>query len=125
MQTAASLQEALAGARYSQEHSPERLDLKRDLFAQLDAAADPDAIIGRSTSSIPASEFTEGLPGRARCLVAHPVNPPYLIPVVELCPAPWTSEAAMQAARDIMLDIGQKPVMMRREIEGFILNRLQ
>ena len=125
IEVAASLPEALAGARYIQENSPERLDLKRDLFAQLDAAAEPDAIIGSSTSSIPASEFTEGLPGRQRCLVAHPVNPPYLIPVVELCPAPWTSEAAMRAARDIMLDIGQKPVTMRREIEGFILNRLQ
>nr|WP_313658166.1 3-hydroxyacyl-CoA dehydrogenase [Achromobacter ruhlandii] len=125
IEVAASLPEALAGARYIQENSPERRDLKRDLFARLDAAADPDAIIGSSTSSIPASEFTEDLPGRARCLVAHPVNPPYLIPVVELCPAPWTSEAAMQAARDIMLDIGQKPVTMRREIEGFILNRLQ
>lgn len=125
IEVAASLPEALAGARYIQENSPERLDLKRDLFVQLDAAAEPDAIIGSSTSSIPASEFTEGLPGRQRCLVAHPVNPPYLIPVVELCPAPWTSEAAMRAARDIMLDIGQKPVTMRREIEGFILNRLQ
>lgn len=125
IEVAASLPEALAGARYIQENSPERRDLKRELFARLDAAADPDAIIGSSTSSIPASEFTEDLPGRARCLVAHPVNPPYLIPVVELCPAPWTSEAAMQAARDIMLDIGQKPVTMRREIEGFILNRLQ
>lgn len=125
IEVAASLPEALAGARYIQENSPERLDLKRELFAQLDAAAEPDAIIGSSTSSIPASEFTEGLPGRHRCLVAHPVNPPYLIPVVELCPAPWTSEAAMRAARDIMLDIGQKPVTMRREIEGFILNRLQ
>lgn len=125
IEVAASLPEALAGARYIQENSPERRDLKRELFARLDAAADPDAIIGSSTSSIPASEFTEDLSGRARCLVAHPVNPPYLIPVVELCPAPWTSEAAMQAARDIMLDIGQKPVTMRREIEGFILNRLQ
>lgn len=125
IEVAASLPEALAGARYIQENSPERLDLKRELFAQLDVAAEPDAIIGSSTSSIPASEFTEGLPGRQRCLVAHPVNPPYLIPVVELCPAPWTSEAAMRAARDIMLDIGQKPVTMRREIEGFILNRLQ
>lgn len=125
IEVAASLPEALAGARYIQENSPERLDLKRELFARLDAAAEPDAIIGSSTSSIPASEFTEGLPGRHRCLVAHPVNPPYLIPVVELCPAPWTSAAAMQAARDIMLDVGQKPVTMRREIEGFILNRLQ
>lgn len=120
-----SLQDALKGARYIQENSPESRDIKRSLFPLLDAAAEPDAIIGSSTSSIPASEFTEALSGRHRCLVAHPVNPPYLIPVVELCPAPWTSEATMQGARAIMQDIGQKPVSMTREIEGFILNRLQ
>lgn len=120
-----SLQDALKGASYIQENSPETRDIKRSLFPLLDAAAEPDAIIGSSTSSIPASEFTEDLPGRHRCLVAHPVNPPYLIPVVELCPAPWTSADTMARARDIMRDIGQKPVSMTREIEGFILNRLQ
>ncbi|WP_088159250.1 3-hydroxyacyl-CoA dehydrogenase [Achromobacter xylosoxidans] len=122
---ASSLADALKGACYIQENSPENLEIKRALFAELDAAAEPDAIIGSSTSSIPASEFTGHLAGRHRCLVAHPVNPPYLIPVVELCPAPWTSPEAVEAARAVMAGIGQKPVLVRREIEGFILNRLQ
>lgn len=120
-----SLADAVKGACYIQENSPEKLEIKRALFSALDAAAEPDAVIGSSTSSIPASQFTEHLPGRHRCLVAHPVNPPYLIPVVELCPAPWTSADALQCASDIMTAIGQKPVRLRREIEGFILNRLQ
>lgn len=120
-----SLADAVKGACYIQENSPEKLEIKRALFSALDAAAEPDAVIGSSTSSIPASQFTEHLPGRHRCLVAHPVNPPYLIPVVELCPAPWTSADALQRASDIMTAIGQKPVRLRREIEGFILNRLQ
>lgn len=122
---AASLADAVKGARYIQENSPEKVDVKRALFLELDAVAEPDAIIGSSTSSIPASQFTEHLAGRHRCLVAHPVNPPYLIPVVELCPAPWTDAASLEGASDVMTDIGQKPVRVRREIEGFILNRLQ
>ena len=122
---ATSLADAVKGARYIQENSPEKVDVKRALFSELDAAAEPDAIIGSSTSSIPASQFTEHLAGRHRCLVAHPVNPPYLIPVVELCPAPWTDAAALEGASEVMTDIGQKPVRVRREIEGFILNRLQ
>ncbi|WP_454669532.1 3-hydroxyacyl-CoA dehydrogenase [Achromobacter kerstersii] len=125
VQVAASLADAVKGARYIQENSPEKVDVKRALFLELDAVAEPDAIIGSSTSSIPASQFTEHLAGRHRCLVAHPVNPPYLIPVVELCPAPWTDAAALEGASDVMTDIGQKPVRVRREIEGFILNRLQ
>lgn len=125
VQVSASLQEALHGASYIQENSPESVEIKRALFSELDALAEPHAIIGSSTSSIPASQFTEHLAGRHRCLVAHPVNPPYLIPVVELCPAPWTSPEALSGARDVMTGIGQKPVLVRREIEGFILNRLQ
>ncbi|NMK47438.1 3-hydroxyacyl-CoA dehydrogenase [Achromobacter sp. Bel] len=122
---AASLADAVKGACYIQENSPEKVEIKRALFSELDAAAEPDAVIGSSTSSIPASQFTEHLAGRHRCLVAHPVNPPYLIPVVELCPAPWTSPQALDAATAAMTAIGQKPVLVRREIEGFILNRLQ
>ena len=120
-----SLADAVKGACYIQENSPEKVEIKRALFSELDAVAEPDAVIGSSTSSIPASQFTEHLPGRHRCLVAHPVNPPYLIPVVELCPAPWTSPQALDAAREAMTAVGQKPVLVRREIEGFILNRLQ
>ncbi len=125
VQVASSLADALKGASYVQENSPENVETKRALFSELDAAAEPHAIIGSSTSSIPASEFTAHLAGRHRCLVVHPVNPPYLIPVVELCPAPWTRPEAVAAARAVMAGIGQKPVLVRREIEGFILNRLQ
>ncbi|WP_454675021.1 3-hydroxyacyl-CoA dehydrogenase [Achromobacter pestifer] len=120
-----SLADAVKGACYIQENSPEKIEIKRALFSALDAVAEPDAVIGSSTSSIPASQFTDHLPGRHRCLVAHPVNPPYLIPVVELCPAAWTSPQALETANEVMTAIGQKPVLVRREIEGFILNRLQ
>ncbi len=122
---AQDLAQALQNADYVQESSPERLDVKQALFKQLDALAPSHTIIGSSTSSIAASLYTQDLPGRHRCLVAHPVNPPYLIPVVELCPAPWTSPQVVDDARSIMQSIGQKPVVVRKEIEGFILNRLQ
>ena len=120
-----TLEAALAGATYVQESGPERVEAKRDLFAALDRLAPPDAILASSTSGIPASEFTGNLRGRERCLVAHPVNPPYLAPVVELCPAPWTSEATMQRAKALMIEAGQVPAVLTREIQGFVLNRLQ
>lgn len=122
---AESLQTALAGADYVQENSPERLEIKRAVFAELDQYAEPHAVIGSSTSSLPASEYTESLAGRHRCLVVHPVNPPYLIPLVELCGAPWTSPQTIETARQIMQELGQKPITVRHEIEGFVLNRLQ
>ena len=82
-------------------------------------------MLASSTSAIVASRFTEQLAGRARCIVAHPVNPPHLAPVVELCGAPWTSEETKARAREIMQRVGQRPVDVRREIDGFVLNRLQ
>ena len=65
------------------------------------------------------------LPGRARCLVGHPVNPPHLVPLVELCGAPWTAPDAIDRARKVYREIGQVPVTVNREIDGFVLNRLQ
>lgn len=121
----ATLAEAVTGADLVQECGPETLTAKRALFAELDAAAAPRTVLASSSSAIAASLYTNGLAGRARCLVAHPVNPPHLIPVVELCPAPWTSQTALAAARRIYERAGQKPILVRREIEGFILNRLQ
>ena len=119
------LEQALHSAGYVQENLPEKLDIKRDIFRRMDALADPGVVLASSSSSIPASMFTEPLQGRNRCLVAHPVNPPYLVPIVELCGAPWTDAAALAAARKIMSDAGQKPVTVHRELEGFVLNRLQ
>ncbi|MEF7615328.1 3-hydroxyacyl-CoA dehydrogenase [Aquincola sp. MAHUQ-54] len=125
LQPCATLEAALAGVAYVQENLPEVLAIKRDIFARLDALAPPGAVLTSSTSSIPASAFTEDLPGRHRCLIAHPVNPPYLVPVVELCGAPWTAADAVQAADALMVRVGQRPVIVKRELEGFILNRLQ
>ena len=121
----ATLEEALDGADYVQESLPEKVEIKREIFAKMDARAAPQTVLASSTSSIPASAFTEDLPGRARCLVAHPVNPPYLVPVVEICGAPWTDASAVQRAWDVMVSVGQKPVKIHRELEGFIINRLQ
>jgi 3-hydroxyacyl-CoA dehydrogenase len=121
----ADLDAALAGVDWVQENAPEVLDVKRELYPRIDRATPPSAIIASSTSAIPASRFTEQLAGRARCLVAHPVNPPHLVPVVELCGAPWTAAATIERARDVMTAIGQVPVTVKRELDGFILNRLQ
>lgn len=120
-----NLDDALAGVEWVQENVPEVLDVKRELYPRLDRATPPTAIVASSTSAIPASRFTENLAGRARCLVAHPVNPPHLVPVVELCGAPWTTPATMERARAVMTNIGQVPILVKRELDGFILNRLQ
>jgi L-gulonate 3-dehydrogenase len=120
-----SLAEALDGASYVQENGPENLEVKRALFRELDAAASPDAVLASSSSALRTSLFTETLQGRSRCLVVHPVNPPYLLPLVELSPAPWTAPETVERARVLMEEVGQVPVTLRREIPGFLLNRLQ
>ncbi len=122
---AVTLAEAVASAEHVQENGPERVDAKQALFDELDKLAPPDTVLASSTSGIPASAFTEKLAGRARCLVAHPVNPPYLIPLVELCPAPWTDPAAVVRTRALMTSAGQVPATVNKEIDGFALNRLQ
>jgi 3-hydroxyacyl-CoA dehydrogenase len=122
---AGNLEEAVRDVEFVQENGPERVDDKRSIFAQLDKMAPENALLVSSTSAIAASRFTEQLPGRARCLVGHPVNPPHLVPLVELCGAPWTSPEAIDRAGDIYREIGQVPVTIKREIDGFVLNRLQ
>jgi len=119
------LADALRNAEHVQENGPERVDAKQALFAELDRIASPDTVLASSTSGIPASAFTEGLAGRARCLVAHPVNPPYLIPLVELCHAPWTDATTVARTRDLMTRAGQVPATVNKEMDGFALNRLQ
>jgi 3-hydroxyacyl-CoA dehydrogenase len=120
-----SMWEAVKTVQHVQENGPERVEEKQALFAELDRAAPPDAVLASSTSGIPASAFTEGLKGRARCLVAHPVNPPYLGPLVELCPAPWTDPAVVERTRALMHRAGQVPATVKKEMDGFALNRLQ
>lgn len=122
---ASDLADALKDVEFVQENGPEKIDDKIALFAELDRLAAPDTILASSTSAIVASRFTENLKGRARCLVGHPVNPPHLVPLVELCGAPWTSPQAISRAREIYRAIGQVPVTVNKEINGFVLNRLQ
>ncbi len=121
----ATLEACLADVVHVQEQGPERVEVKRELFAALDELSAPDAVLASSTSGIPASAFTEALPGRARCLVAHPVNPPYLVPLVELVGAPWTSPDAVARTRALMDRVGQVPVTAMKETRGFVLNRMQ
>jgi 3-hydroxyacyl-CoA dehydrogenase len=125
VRVATSLEDGVRDADFVQESGPEILDIKRDLFRRIDEAAPAGAVLASSTSAIVASQFTESLKGRARCLVAHPVNPPHLVPIVELCGAPWTSAETKARAREVFAGVGQVPIEVTKEIDGFILNRLQ
>ncbi|NKB44040.1 MAG: 3-hydroxyacyl-CoA dehydrogenase [Alphaproteobacteria bacterium] len=120
-----TLEDAVDGVSYVQESVFETIPVKTEITAALDAACALDVVIGSSSSGIPASAFTENLQGRQRCLIAHPVNPPYLVPLVELVPAPWTDPAAVQSVHDLMTAVGQSPIHVAREVDGFVLNRLQ
>ena len=125
IRVSATLAEALDGAVYVQESVLERVDVKSAVMDQIDRVIGPDTLVGSSSSGLAASLFTGHVACRARCLVAHPVNPPYLAPIVELVPAPWTAPETVQGVHALMEQVGQAPVTMTREAEGFILNRLQ
>jgi 3-hydroxyacyl-CoA dehydrogenase len=121
----ATLEEAVSEANHVQENTPEVLDTKIKVFQRLDAAANPDAVLASSTSALLPSRFTEGLKGRQRCLVVHPINPPYLIPAAEVVPAPWTSPETIERTRDFLMAAGHAPLVMKKELDGFIMNRMQ
>jgi L-gulonate 3-dehydrogenase len=125
VRAATSLPGALDGVAYVQESVAETVEAKRAVFAELDRLAPPDAILASSSSFIVASRFAENLKGRHRCLVAHPVNPPHLVPLVELVGAAWTAPETIAKAKAIYAQVGQVPIVVKREIEGFVLNRLQ
>jgi L-gulonate 3-dehydrogenase len=125
IRVATRLESALDGAVHVQENTPEDVEVKRAVFAELDAAAPTDAVLASSTSAILPSAFTENLKGRARCLVVHPINPPYLIPAAEVVPAPWTDPAVVERAAAFLRSAGHAPIVMKRELDGFVMNRLQ
>jgi L-gulonate 3-dehydrogenase len=119
-----SLAEALADADHVQENAPETLAVKQALFADFVRLAPTHATLASSSSFIPASRFTPEA-ARSRCLVAHPGNPPFLIPVVEIVPSPETDPEAAVRVEALMAACGMTPVRVRKEIEGFVFNRLQ
>jgi 3-hydroxyacyl-CoA dehydrogenase len=122
---ARTLEEAVPEASHVQENTPEVLGIKIKVFQRLDAAARPDAVLASSTSALLPSRFTEGLEGRHRCLVVHPINPPYLIPAAEVVPAPWTSAATVERTKAFLIAAGHAPLVMKKELDGFIMNRMQ
>lgn len=122
---AATLADAVKDADYVQENTSERLDVKREVYRQMDEAAPASCILASSTSTIQTSRFSEGLKGKHRCIVAHPVNPPHVVPIVEISPAPWTAPEVVERTLALHAKVGQVPITVKREVEGFILNRLQ
>jgi 3-hydroxyacyl-CoA dehydrogenase len=120
-----SLRDAAVDAAYVQECAPEQVQMKRDIFVELDACTRPDAVLASASSALPVSQFAAGLAGSHRCLVAHPGNPPFLLRVIELVPAAFTDTGATERARQFLSSVGLAPVLVRKEIAGFVFNRLQ
>lgn len=125
LSTAETLERALDGVDHVQENTPEDVEVKRKVFARLDAAAPATAVLASSSSAILPSKFTQGLKGRARCLVVHPINPPYLVPAAEVVPAPWTDPAVVDRTREFLISAGHAPIVMKKELDGFVMNRMQ
>jgi carnitine 3-dehydrogenase len=122
---AATLEEACAEAEFVQESAPEKLELKRDLLAQLDAATPRDVVIASSTSGYPMTDMQTKAANPDRLLVGHPFNPPYLIPLVEVVGGERTDRAAVEWASRFYEAAGKSVITMDREVPGFIANRLQ
>lgn len=118
------LAEAVDGADFVQESTPERPELKRALFEELDRLVPPDIIVASSTSSLPISELQAGLPGASRFVLGHPFNPVHLIPLVEVGRGKETSPDAIEATLALYVSLGKQPILIQREIFGHIGNRL-
>jgi 3-hydroxyacyl-CoA dehydrogenase len=122
----ADLAHALAGADLVQENGPERIDFKQKLYGQLDNLLPPDVIIASSSSGLTMSEIQKGAASHPdRCVIAHPFNPPHLIPLVEIVGGAKTSEATIRHAADFYTSIGQQTVRVNKEMPGHVANRLQ
>jgi carnitine 3-dehydrogenase len=121
---AKTIAEAVAGADFIQESVPERLDIKHNVLAEIDAHAPADALIGSSTSGIKPSDMQPALKRPERLVVGHPFNPVYLLPLVEIVGGEKTTKEFIDKARALYASIGMKPVVIRKEIEAFVGDRL-
>jgi len=121
----ANLAEALSGADVVFEAGPENLGLKRQIFADIESAASPTAILASNTSVIPITQIMSGLARPERALGTHWWNPPYLVPLVEVIKTPATAAAAAESMMGVLTAAGKTPVLVEKDIPGFIGNRLQ
>lgn len=119
------LGQAVSQAQFVQESAPERLDLKQHLYEVLGAAVPADVVISSSTSGLTMTEIQSRCPTPQRTLVGHPFNPPYLLPLVEIVGGRQTSLEAVEWARDFYTHAGKAPLVMKKEIPGFVATRLQ
>uniref|UniRef100_A0A3Q1DC08 Crystallin, lambda 1 n=1 Tax=Amphiprion ocellaris TaxID=80972 RepID=A0A3Q1DC08_AMPOC len=119
------LSQALEGAFFVQECVFEQLEVKQSIFQDIERLVGKDVILSSSTSCLVPSNVFSKVQNRSRCLVSHPVNPPYYVKLVELVPHPETAPAVMDTTHTLMTKVGQAPVRLRKEIDGFALNRVQ
>ena len=120
------LEQAVTGADLVQENGPERIDFKQKLYGQLDQLLAPDAIIASSSSGLTMSEIQKGAPAHPeRCVIAHPFNPPHLVPLTEIVAGAKTSVETVRRAEEFYTSIGQRTVRLNKEMPGHVANRLQ
>jgi 3-hydroxyacyl-CoA dehydrogenase len=121
----ADVRQASADADFVQESAPEQSELKIKLFAEMDSAAPPDSIIASSSAGLTMSVMQSACEHPERCVIGHPLNPPHIIPLVEVAGGPKTSPEAVQQAISFYASIGKEPIHVRKEVAGHVANRLQ
>ena len=119
-----SLEQAVSDADYVQESASENFETKIPLFSEMDAIAKPDTILASSSSSLPMTQVQKSVKKPGRCVVAHPFNPPHLVPLVEIVPGNQTTPQTVEDVRTFFNDLGKMPVVLKKETTGFIANRL-
>lgn len=119
------LEAAVTGVDVVQENGPEKLEFKQELFARIEQAAPRDALLLSSTSGLMPSDMGASMTEPGRVVVGHPFNPPHVVPLVEVVPGAQTPDATAQAAADFYRSLGKVPVVLHKEIGGFVANRLQ
>jgi 3-hydroxybutyryl-CoA dehydrogenase len=120
-----NLADAVRSAQFVFEAAPEKLALKQRIFADLEAIVSPETILASNSSTIPSTEIGRNLKHRARVVGTHFWNPPHLVPLVEVIQNEWTSADTVERTMALLRDAGKKPVHVRKDIPGFIGNRLQ
>jgi 3-hydroxybutyryl-CoA dehydrogenase len=116
---------AVAGASFVFEAAPEKLPLKQKIFAELESAVAPDTILASNSSAIPSTEIGRHLKHRERVVGTHFWNPPHLVPLVEVIESEKTSGNVLRATMELLRQAGKTPVHVRRDVPGFVGNRLQ